>query len=166
MSGYKYSWPSDYLDPIPPTAIKKWGRSGLPGRDNCLWGGQEGKVGEGPKGVRRRDVCTCVSVCAHSFSVQSVWWRWFGRTRGDAISAGSVCPQPHTQAAIIKTTTLGCFTTALRGTRRLLAHMDTSSLAASQIYFKRGGSVEEIRSSSPDVVAGGYQGSEFTPSQF
>lgn len=70
MSGYKYSWPSDYLDPIPPTAIKKWGRSGLPGRDNCLWGGQEGKVGEGPKGVRRRDVCTCVSVCAHSFSVQ------------------------------------------------------------------------------------------------
>ena len=30
------------------------------------------------------------------------------------------------------------------GERRLLTHMDTSSLAASQICFKRGGSVDEI----------------------
>lgn len=76
MSGYKYSRPSDYLDPILPTAIKKRGWrvgiivSGEVKRERLGWG-----VGWGPKDTwnKRRGVC--------AFGDRSLWWRGVGGTR-------------------------------------------------------------------------------------
>lgn len=61
------------LTPSYPQPLASGWRGGLLGRDNCLRGGQEGRLGLGPKDV-------------HAFSMLSLWWESARGTIRDVIT--------------------------------------------------------------------------------
>lgn len=141
MSGYKYSWPSDYLDPVPPTAIKKWGWRGLLGTDNCLWGGQEGRLGRSQRFRTRgtsKEVCVLLA-CGHcggdGLEVQE--------EMQSALYRNKCVPQSHIHTHEQPSLTQPRRPALPQFSRetRLPTHTGTSSLAASQCCLECGGSV-------------------------